>query len=248
MLRAIVIDDEQKGINSIKLLIEKYIKDVKVVAETTEALRGINLVEDYKPDIVFLDIKMPHLDGFEFLKKLQFRDFSLVFTTAHQEFGLQAIKNNALDYLLKPVDIEDLENAVNKVRKRIKNKEVAPDMQKLFDELRQSEHQKILFHTKDKAEYLSKSNLIRLEANSNYTKIFALDNVKLMVSKTLGDYETLLCSKDSHFMRVHQSHILNLNHVTKYLKDSGTIITKDNYSVPLSKNKREDFVRWLNIK
>ena len=117
MLRAVIIDDEQKGINSLKLLIERFIKDVKIVGETTEAYRGIELIEDYKPEIVFLDIKMPHMDGFELLQKLNFKEFDLIFTTAHNEFALKAIKNNALDYLLKPyvimLAITELKQATN---------------------------------------------------------------------------------------------------------------------------------------
>src|SRR5688572_25400440 len=98
MLRAVIIDDEKKGINSLKLLLEKYIKDVKVVAETTDPVNGIDLIENYRPEIVFLDIQMPNLNGFELLERLNYRGFNLIFTTAHQEFAIKAIKNNALDY------------------------------------------------------------------------------------------------------------------------------------------------------
>jgi len=248
MLRALIIDDEQKGINSLKLLIDKFIKDVKVVGEATEALKGIELIEDFKPEIVFLDIKMPHLNGFELLQRLNFKDFSLIFTTAHNEFGVQAIKNNALDYLLKPIDAEDLEIAINKAKERSENKKQLPDLEKLFSELKSQNQNKILFHTKEKMEYVNRNDIIRLESDSNYTTVFTTGGNKLLISKTIGEYETLLCNKENNFMRVHQSHIVNLNHVTKYIKDNSTIITKDNYEVPLSKNKRDDFTRWLGVK
>jgi two-component system LytT family response regulator len=248
MLRAIIIDDEQQGINNIKLLIAKFIKDVKIVAETTKAQQGIELIDNYKPEIVFLDIKMPHMNGFELLQKLEFREFGLIFTTAHEEYGLQAIKNNALDYLLKPVDIEDLEIAIKKVRERLCKKEQLPDLKKLFEELNPQDKNKIPFNTKDRVEYIHKSDIIRLESDSNYTYVYSVGGNRLCISKTIGDYEALLCIDGGNFMRVHHSHIVNLNHAIKFIRDTGIIITKENYEVPISKNKRDDFTKWMNIK
>ncbi|MBA2610990.1 MAG: response regulator transcription factor [Bacteroidetes bacterium] len=248
MLRAIVIDDEQKGINSIKLLVEKFVKDVRIVAESIEAEKGISLIEDYKPEIVFLDINMPHMNGFELLQQLKFKEFSLIFTTAHTEYALQAIKNNALDYLLKPINHEDLIAAVERVKKKTKQ-ETLPDLGKLLEELSSPNKGKIPLHVKDKVEYVNKNDIIRLESDSNYTNVFTTGGKKLMISKTLGDYETLLCNKENTFMRVHQSHIINLNYVVKFTKDNGGfIITKDNCSVPLSKNKKDEFLTWLDVK
>ncbi|HWY12073.1 MAG TPA: LytTR family DNA-binding domain-containing protein [Bacteroidia bacterium] len=248
MLRAIIIDDEQQGINNIKLLISKFIKNVKVVAETRKALKGIELIEDYRPEIVFLDIKMPHMSGFELLQKLKFKEFSLIFITAHEEFGLQAIKNNALDYLLKPIDIEDLRIAINRAKEKLDKKEILPDLQEFFLELNSGNQNKIHFNTKDRIEYISKNDIIRLESDSNYTYVYSVGGKKLCISKTIGHYEALLCLDDNNFMRVHNSHIVNLNHVTKFIKNPGTIITTENYEVPISQNKRDDFTNWLNIK
>ncbi len=247
MLRAIIIDDEQKGINSIKLLLEKFVPDVKVVAETTEAKKGVHLIEDYKPEIVFLDINMPHMNGFELLQELKFRDFGLIFTTAHDEYGVQAIKNNALDYLLKPINHEDLIQAIQRVKQK-STKNNLPDLSELLKDLNSPNNTKIPLHVKDKVEYVNKTDIIRLESDSNYTNIYTTEGKKLMISKTLGDYETLLCNKDNKFMRVHQSHIINLKHVVKFTKENGGIITtKDNYSVPLSKNKKDEFLKWLGV-
>src|SRR3954464_1482839 len=118
ILRAIIIDDEYKGISTLKTLVEEYIRDVRVVAETTSAGEAIRLIEDYKPEIVFLDINMPEMSGFELLEKLRWRNFSLVFITAHQQYALKALKNNAVDYLLKPVDYTELQAAVAKIQKQ----------------------------------------------------------------------------------------------------------------------------------
>jgi two-component system, LytTR family, response regulator len=249
MLRAIIIDDEQKGINSIKLLIEKFISDVKVVAETTDAEKGVELIEDFMPEIVFLDIKMPHLNGFELLQKLTYRQFSLIFTTAHNEFGIQAIRNNALDYLLKPVDVEELQSAITKVKERLASKNEVPDLSGILTELNSASAYKIPFHTRDKVEYLNINDIVRLESDSNYTNVYAADGTKLMISKTLKDYEDLLCGGENKFMRVHQSHIINMKHVVKFTKENGgTIFMKGDQALPLSKNKKEEFIRWLDVK
>lgn len=249
MIRAIIIDDEQKGINSLKLLIEKFTDGVKVVAETTDARKGIELIGDFKPELVFLDIKMPHLNGFELLQRLAFRDFHLVFTTAHNEFGIQAIRNNALDYLLKPIDAKDLEAAINRAKAK-QNEKLLPRLENLFMELNVPGQEKIPFHTRDKVEYISRNDIVRMESDSNYTVVHTVSGGRLMIAKTIGDYELILCnSSDTNFMRVHQSHIVNLKHVIRYLKDNGGIIvTVDNCNVPLSKNKKDDFTRWLQIR
>jgi two-component system, LytTR family, response regulator len=118
MIRAIIIDDEQSGINSLRLHLERFTADVKVVASSTDPAQGIGLIEDFRPEIVFLDINMPGLNGFELLAKLKYRKFHLIFTTAHDEYGLQAIKENALDYLLKPIDKQDLLEAIAKAKMR----------------------------------------------------------------------------------------------------------------------------------
>jgi two-component system LytT family response regulator len=248
MLRAIIIDDEQKGINSLRLLMEKFVTDVKIVAESTNARLGVTLIDDYKPEIVFLDINMPHLNGFELLQKLSFRDFNLIFTTAHQEYALKAIKSKALDYLLKPIDIDDLQTALNKVRKNHQTKAQLPDLLKLLGEMEKENKLRLPINTKDGIENVNIEEIVRLEADSNYTLVHMANKTVYKVSKTLKDFESPLCFKDSMFMRIHQSHIINLKHVVKYTKgEPGLVQMKDNYRIPLSKNKKEEFLKWLGI-
>ncbi len=248
MLRAIIIDDEQSGINSIKLLIQKYISDLKVVAETTEAIKGIELIENYQPDIVFLDIHMPHLNGFELLEKLMFKGFNLVFTTAHQEHALQALKNNAVDYLLKPIDIEDLQIAINKVRSKSRVNNNLDSFLKMIQEAKPENVTKLAITSKDSVEYFNHSEIVFFEADSNYTKIH-LTNLKCVISpRTLKEFEKQVCEKENKFMRIHQSYIINLQHVTKFIKeDHGKIVLTNNTTLPLSKSKRPEFLGWLKI-
>ncbi|MBK7817424.1 MAG: response regulator [Sphingobacteriaceae bacterium] len=186
MLRAIIIDDEKKGINSLKLLLEKYIKDVKVVAETTDPVEGVKLIEDYRPEIVFLDIQMPNLNGFELLERLTYRNFNLIFTTAHQDFPVKAIKNNALDYLLKPIDHEDLEKAIERAKKKSDTNQW-DNYKSLLEQMNASRSSKISLPGRDKVEYVNISDSIRLESDSNYTYVFTTGADKILVSKTIGD-------------------------------------------------------------
>jgi two-component system LytT family response regulator len=246
MLRAIIIDDEQKGINSLRLLIEKFIHNVKVVAETTDPLKAKDLIEDYKPEIVFLDINMPHLNGFEVLKGLNFKDFNLVFTTAHREHALQAIKNNALDYLLKPIDINDLRFAINKIVDKLTSKDNFSDDLKKFLEVNVENKSRLTINTKDGVDYVCISDIIRLEADSNYTFIYTVQGARIVVSKTLKEFESILCNGKNEFMRVHQSHIVNLRYVAKFIKDASVIIMKNEDKVPVSKNKKDEFLNWLS--
>lgn len=247
MLRAIIIDDEKKGITSLKLLIEKYVNDVKVVAEATDPFQGLELIENYRPEIVFLDIQMPQLNGFELLERLSFRNFNLIFTTAHEEFAIKAIKNNALDYLLKPIDHLDLQTAVERAKKK-RDTQQWDDYMKLIEQMIPSGSNKISLPGRDKVEYVNVGDIIRLESDSNYTFVYTIKNEKILVSKTIGDFEDQLCNSDHNFMRVHQSHIINLKFVKKFLKDEGEIILVNNHQTPLSKNKKDVFLKWLDVR
>jgi two-component system LytT family response regulator len=247
MLRAIIIDDEKKGISSLKLLLEKYVKDVKVVAETTDPLQGLELIENYRPEIVFLDIQMPQLNGFELLERLSFRNFNLIFTTAHEEFAIKAIKNNALDYLLKPIDHLDLQTAVERAKKK-RDTQQWDDYMKLIEQMNSARSNKISLPGREKVEYVNVSDIIRLESDSNYTFVYTLKTEKILVSKTIGDFEDQLCNNDHNFMRVHQSHIINLKFVKKFLKDEAEIILVNDHQTPLSKNKKDAFMKWLDVR
>jgi two-component system LytT family response regulator len=247
MLRAIIIDDEQRGINTLKLLIEKFVPGVKVVAETTEAEKSIELIDNYRPEIVFLDINMPFMNGFEVLEKLNYKNFNLIFTTAHEEYALKAIKNNALDYLLKPIVADHLKLAIEKVKKQIQS-QLIPDFTKVIEELNKNNKTRFPISVKDGTDYVPLDDIIRLEADSNYTKIFLVNGKTGLNPKTLKEYENMLCENGGHFMRINNSHIVNLKHISKFIKeDGGIIVTKDNANLPLSKNKKDDFLKWLGI-
>jgi two-component system LytT family response regulator len=249
-LRAIIIDDEQDGINSLRLLIEKYVPELKVIAVSSEPEEGLRFIENYHPDIVFLDVNMPVLNGIELVKKLDFRGFKLIYTTAHREYALAALKLGTTDYLLKPIDLEDLRTAVDRVKNSLKETQGRNELgSELKDLLRQySKRHRLLLSDKEVTEYCDPDDIVRLEARSNYTYVVFNSKRTMLVSKTLKEFEKQLCDEESSFMRLHQSHIVNLRHCLRYRKDGGGLVEMaDGELIPLSTSKKEKFLRWLHI-
>jgi len=236
MHRAIIIDDEPLGISSLKTLIEKYTENIKVVATATNPEEGIQLIEDYKPDIVFLDISMPTMNGFELLERLSDKNFHLIFTTAHQEYAIRAIKNKAHDYLLKPIDVDELKNCVAAI---VKDEETKNTI--LF-----SAPKNIELSVKDGIIFVRPEDIIRLEGSGSYTTFYLEKNIKHIVSKNLKTTEKLLTAP--YFYRCHPSHIINLNKVVKMISDEGYYAEMHDGSRPeISRKKKESFLARLKI-
>lgn len=247
-LRAIIIDDELNGINSLKIIIHNHVPELVVVAESTDATIGIKLISDYKPEIVFLDIKMPEMDGFQLLENLQWRKFHLIFTTAHSEYALKAIKANAIDYLLKPIDHFELKEAVQKIKIRIRYSEnnfIDYNYTKLIQTINENKKSKINIILKNGIECVAVSEIIYFESFSNYIHIHLIGERVLTTAKPLRDFETLLGDQHSNFMRVHNSFLINVAYITKYLKDQDTIVLCKLYNIPLAKGRKESFLNWL---
>lgn len=247
-LRAIIIDDEKKGINTLRILVEKFIQEVRIVAQSTKAADAIELIEDYKPEIVFLDINMPGMNGFELLEKLKWKNFSLIFVTAHHEYALKALKNNAVDYIMKPIDHQELRIAVNKVKAKMEAvNTVFPThvYESLLNDINQHNKNKVLVNLRSGIETLNAAEIIFLESRSNYTYIHLSDLRVVITSKTLKDFEDPLCT-DHNFMRVHKSFVINLNKISRYIKTQHIIMVSD-HKIPLGKSRKENFHMWLNI-
>src|SRR5436190_5785372 len=233
MYRAIIIDDELIGINALKVLIEKHTPEVKVVATATDPVKGIDLIEDYKPDVVFLDVSMPTMNGFDLLEKLQYKDFKLVFTTAHQEFAIKAIKNKAHDYLLKPIDIGELRNCIANITNGITENASKKSTKNLVE-----------LHVKDGIIFIRLQDIIRLEASGSYTVFYLENKVRHVASKNLKECESML--DPVMFFRCHPSHIVNLKKVVKMVSTDGLFAKMTDDSMPeiLRKNK-ESFLERL---
>ncbi len=235
MLRAVMIDDERSGLNSLQLMIDKHVNNVKVVGATTNANDGIHAIEDYRPEIVFLDISMPQMNGFALLEQLQYRDFNLVFTTAHQQYALQAIKHHAFDYLLKPIDVNELQSCVEKI---------VSERNKVGARIQATHPRTIGLAVKDGIIFIRHSEIIRLEASGSYT-VFYLDNkVKHIASKSLKEYEAQL--DPDVFYRCHNSHVVNLRKVSKFVSHDGLFAEMhDGSAAEIARKNKEQFLERL---
>lgn len=248
MLRAIIIDDEQKGIDALKMLIEQYTEDVRVVATATMASKAFELIENYAPEILFLDIHMPEMNGFELLEKLNRKNFNLVFTTAHEEYALKALKNNAVDYLLKPIDRQELRFAISKIKARLSDGgQDSLAYLELAAYIGQNNKSKLLISSKTGIESIDVNDIVFFESRSNYTCIYLLDSKSMLTSKTLKEFEIQLCSDNKDFVRIHHSYIINLNKVQRFIKSDDLIVMCDNQKVPLAKSRKQEFFKWLNV-
>lgn len=244
MLSAIIIDDELKGRIALKQKLQDYCPVVDVLGEASDGAEGIELIEKFKPQILFLDIEMPRMDGFEMLRQIDHKDFHIVFTTAYDQYAIKAIKYAAFDYLLKPVDIEELKAAVDKVHQQTTM--LTPKKLETLEHNLQSLHtlNKLAIPTLEGFLFFDISHIVHLEAQSNYTAIYFTDYPKLIASRTLKDFEDLL--PGDIFFRPHHSHIINLNYIKRYIKgDGGQIEMQNGNFVTVARRKKEEFLKTI---
>jgi len=248
MIHAVLIDDEINGLKSLELLIEELKHEVKIVGTTTDAVEAIELINSYRPDIVFLDISMPQLNGFEVLERLQFKTFHLVFTTAHRNFALRAIKQGATDYLLKPVDKKELFVAIERVKYKIAENQLRPDVSEMLKHINEVQNLRVLLPTKKSTEYVVPASILYIEANSNHALVHLTNGQNIEVTNNLKDFEQQLCKKEISFMRIHNSYIININYVTRYIKDDGGfVVLQGKKTIPVSRQKKDEFLKLINF-
>jgi two-component system LytT family response regulator len=244
MKKVLIIDDENRTRSLIAKMIDSFGFDVVTIPEGDSVQSGIKAIEKHNPDIVFLDIQMPDGTGFDVIRSIENKTFEVIFITAHEEFAIKAIKFSALDYLLKPVDAGELKAALEKALALVENEQNSPQFDALSTNIQQNEKRRLVLKTQESVHVVDLDQIIRCEADRNYTSFFLLDNKKILVSKTLKEYETLLSSYN--FLRVQQSHLINIIYVDRYdKKNGGAVVMKDGSEVPLSPAKREIFFKRL---
>lgn len=241
MIRAAIIDDEFHGINALQHLIKKYCPEVDIVFTTQHSPDAPALIEEHKPGLVFLDIEMPLQNGIELLKQFPSLPFKVIFTTAYDQYAIQAIRLNALDYLLKPIDRQELRMAVDKY---LQHELMTTTVQ--VAELQRMQHDKVLdtiaLSTGQGLSFVKLADIMLLEAVSCYTSIIMKDGTKHLVSKTLALFEEALEGQPD-FFRAHKSYMVNLRFIKQYLKgEGGEIILQNEQSIALSRNKKHEFL------
>lgn len=240
-IKAVIIEDEALGRSTLRAYLTKYCPEVRLLAEAENIIEGRKIIDQHNPDLVFLDIEMPYGTGFDLLEQFDELPFHVIFITAYSQYAIQALNLSAAYYILKPISIEELEVAVQKVSDRLQEPSPMQFKEALLDNLRDKQQQKIVIPTMDGFELMLVRDIIRLEAADNYARIISRDK-KIIVSKTLKYFAEIL--EPLNFIRVHKSHLINVNEVTKFKKGKPAMIELSNGdSVPLSAGRRELFLK-----
>ena len=244
-IRAIIIDDEEMGRVALRNMVRDYCKQTEVIAEADDVGTGIAAIRKHKPDLVFLDIEMTTGTGFDLLAKLQPVDFEVIFTTAYAQYAIRAFKTAALAYLLKPVDLQDLVAAEQKIIARMGEKDSFERVKVLLESIH-NRPRKIALPTLEGALYPEVHDILRLEAQGSYTFVYFMDGRRLMVSGNLKVFEDMLLPHG--FFRSHKSHLINLQYVREYQKGKvGTLVLVDGSSVKLSPGKKQEFLEKMDL-
>ena len=244
MVKAILVDDEKHGLETLAILLNDYCPGVRVMEKCNSAKKALEAIEAIKPDLVFLDIEMPVMNGFELLEQFEQIPFTVIFTTSYDQYAIKAIRFSALDYLLKPVDPKELVSAVHKASRQ-KQSPTSEQLQILMDQLQNKEKQfsKIAIPTLEGFELIPADEVVSCEADDNYTHLFLKNKTKITASRSLKEMEEQL-KEFPGFIRVHHSYIVNLNEVVKYVRgEGGYLIMTDNSTVNVSRSRKNALLK-----
>jgi two-component system, LytTR family, response regulator len=243
-LRTVILDDEQDAVKLLQLQLEQHCPQVQVIGTYTSSALALGEIKTLKPDLVFLDVEMPVMNGFDLLANLQPISFQLIFVTAYNQFALKAFKFNALDFLVKPVDTKELVDAVVKAEKQVKP--TPAQLSQLQKQLHGEPITKIAIPGQNGVTFIDLKEIVYSEASNNYSKIILSDGRRFVVSKTLKDVQEVL--EEEHFLRVHRQYIINLNHVKQLNRNEGILVMDNGDTIPIARAQKERLVeryRWL---
>lgn len=244
-LKVILVDDELSSLQNLQQKLTEFCPDVTIIATAQKPEDAIPLIRSHKPDVIFLDIEMPRMNGFRMLDEIGDYDFDIIFTTAYNHYAVDAIRVSAFDYLMKPIAIKDLQLAVERL-----SKQRQPYTRDKLDLLKHSLHstksqeEKIAIPTSEGLEFIPIKSILHIESSSNYSKIFFLDGKTLLVTKLLKDFEDMLLPY--HFYRVHNSHLINLSYIKKYIRgEGGQVIMQNGDVIDVARRKKEEFLKLI---
>ena len=241
MMHALIVDDEAPGARTMQLLVEDYCPQVKIVATATTVKEALAAIRAHRPSLLFLDVELASESGFELLRYPECENIEVIFTTAYEQYAIAALRHDAVDYLLKPVDADELVRAVEKAEKN-RQQQAEPSWRNAAPLAARTK--RLALAGFDAIRYVEKETVMRLEASSNYTEIFFADGKKHTATRTLKEFEEQLVS--DNFCRVHKAHLVNLDYVDKFMKtEGGYLLLKDGTSVPVSRQKKEELLRRL---
>jgi two-component system LytT family response regulator len=239
MLKSIIVDDEIASIETLEILLRSIDTKVHIVGKADNINDAKTIIQEKKPDLVFLDIEMPQGSGFDLLDRIENIDFHVIFITAFNEYAIKAFKYSAIDYILKPIDIKSLNDAIQRV-KQINENNINGKMPLLKQNLEIDTPEKLALTTYESIEIVSTEDVIQFEADGNYTTVHLKNRSPIIVSKSLGEYEEIL--KDDSFYRCHKSHLINLRNIRKVIKSQNQIIMSDDTNAFISRRRKQDFL------
>ena len=246
-MKAYILDDEQSAVEVLEIYLHKHFPEIMLIGKNTKPIEAIEEITNLQPDLLFIDIQIPKLNGFEVIEQLPKPWPMVVFATAYDKFAIDAIKYSALYYLLKPLNLPELKIAIQKATDNLANKQSNLRLQELLFNMKNNSLQKskIAVRNNDAIEYLNAEEILRCEADNNYTKIFLTNGKKILVSKTLKDFEQLLTP--FNFIRIHQSHLINQAHIKRFIKtDGGTVVLSDDSEFPVARARKELLLKILS--
>lgn len=241
MIKAVIIDDEPKAIKSLTWEMSNFENDIEIIATFTEPEKALTYIKENNIDCIFLDIEMPTMDGFQFLEKINKLDLAVIITTAYSEYAIKAIKKEAIDYLLKPIDKDDLANAIFKLKKNVHKNLTVDKFENILLKFNNKFHQKkISINTDGKLIFLQPFEIIYIESDGNYSTLFLTENKKIVVTKKLKEVYELL-PKES-FFRIHNSYIINLEKIKEFIKTDAYVVLENNIKIPVSRQRKSAFL------
>lgn len=241
MLEAVLVDDEEKALQSLQWELTHFSNEISVVASFTDPFEALGYLDKHQPDCLFLDIEMPTMDGFQFIQKMQNPEVAVVITTAYNQYAIKALKNEAIDYLLKPIDSDDLNETIAKIRKHLARQLSSERLEKLLiNRNNTASHRKITLNTDGRLMFLDNEDILFAESDGNYSTVHLADGQKILLTKKLKEVGELLPADT--FFRIHNSYIINLNKIKEFLKTDGYVILKSNHKIPVSRQKKSDFL------
>lgn len=244
MLRAVIVDDEPKAIQGLIWELSNFSNDIEVMASFTNPHEAITYLETNTPDCLFLDVQMPTIGGFQFLEQLKTTDFAIIITTAYDEYAIKALKHDAIDYLLKPIDSDDLRTSIAKIKKyseRVINAEKFERMLTNFNS--KFDKKRISINTDGKLLFLDVDDIIYVESDGNYSTLYLQSTKKIVVTKKLKEVDAML--PEHYFFRIHNSYIINLNKIKAFVKNEGYVIMDSDHKIPVARKRKSDFLDKL---
>jgi len=244
MLKAVIVDDEPKAIQSLMWELNNFNNAIEVMASFTNPDEALAYLENNSPDCLFLDVEMPTMGGFQFLEQIHTIDFAVIITTAYDEYAIKALKHEAIDYLLKPIDSDDLKASIEKIKKHsdrninsLKLERVLSNFNSHFDK------KKVTINTDGKLLFLDVDDIIYIESDGNYSTLFLKDQKKIVVTKKLKEVNAIL--PEHYFFRIHNSFVINLNKIKAFIKNEGYVIMDSDHKIPVARQRKSDFLKKL---